>query len=133
MAHHTSNLSNMAKITFNRPFDYSGSLPDVDYPPSPTVPDMSLSISEILRRYVNNEPIPQDIIGQPHYNAGVLSPMSRKGVDLADWSDLMSNAKSVMNEAVTQAKREEQRRESLKKQTQEQAVKTPDPPSATAE
>ena len=123
----------MVKLTFNRPYDYSGALPDVEYPPSPTIPDMSLSISEILRRYVNNEPIPQDIIGQPHYNAGVLSPMSRKGVDLADWSALMQNAKSVMSEAVTQAKREERLKAKQMQQAKEQPSATQDPPSANAE
>lgn len=108
----------MTKQVFNRPYDYIGDLPDVVFPPSPTVPDMSLSISEILRRYVNNEPIPQDIIGQPHYNAGVLSPMSRKGVDLADWSAMMKDARSAVSEGVMQAKREER----MKRQ-QEEALK----------
>lgn len=123
----------MVKLSFNRPYDYSGVLPDVDYPPSPTVPDMSLSISEILRRYVNNEPIPQDIIGQPHYNAGVLSPMSRKGVDLADWSDLMKSAKSAMVDAVTRAKREEQARLKQTQQASESPSAPSDSPSAPAE
>lgn len=114
-------------MKFNNPYDYNGLLPVVKYPPSQCVPSLSMSIAEILRAYAEGRPIPRDIIGQPNYNLGNLSPLSRKGVDLADWSSLMKEARDAQksaNERLAELKRFQERlkeaSESSKQQQQQQ-------------
>lgn len=118
-------------MQFNNPYNYTGELPVVEYPPSPAVPDLSMSVAEILRRYTSGEPIPTEIIGQPHYNLGNLSPMSRKGVDLADWSQLMSEAKSTQLAAIEEAQRSKERRDARQAEIEKQRQAADTPPVET--
>lgn len=118
---------------FNNPYNYSGTLANIEYPPSPTVPDLSMSVAEILRRYTSGEPIPTEVIGQPHYNAGNLSPMSRKGVDLADWSQMISEAKSTQIAAIEEAQRAKERKNARQAEDEKQRQAAATPPDETKE
>lgn len=93
-------------MTFNHPYSYVPTPEqDVEFEPSQTIPNLSMSLNEILRRYTTGQPIPNEIMGSPSYNNGVLSPMSKKGVDLADWSELRKANNEVISDAVEDAKR----------------------------
>lgn len=91
-------------IVFNRPFAYTPTPEqDVEYPPSVTLPNLSMSVAEILRRYTKGEPIPREVMGSPTYNNGVLSPLSKKGVDLCDWSEIKKSNEATIVRAIADA------------------------------
>lgn len=91
---------------FNNPCCYfSHPETQVSYEPSSTVPNLSMSLNEILRRYTTGEPIPPEMMSAPHYNDGVLSPLSKKGVDLADYSAIRKQNAERINDLTQQVKR----------------------------
>lgn len=114
---------------FNNPYKYTATPEqDVEYEPSVTIPNLSMSLNEILRRYTVGEPIPREIMGTPSYNYGNLSPMSKKGVGLEDWSDLKKANTEVIGRTLERAKRE-----SRKDDAQVEPPKSDQPPTATPE
>lgn len=116
-------------MQFNRPYNYTPTPDqDVEFEPSQTIPNLSMSLNEILRRYTVGEPIPREIMGTPSYNYGSLSPMSKKGVGLEDWSDLKKANSEVIGQTLERA-----RRESRKDDAKEEPQKSEQPPTATPE
>lgn len=85
----------MEHPTFNRPYAYTGELPNTEYEASLTVPNMAMSLNEILTRYTNGTlPNSNEFLKETFYNNGTLSPLSRKGVGLEDFSAIKREAES---------------------------------------
>lgn len=102
---------------FNNPYDFKPCECVEYYPPSCTVPNMAMSLQEILKRYTEGTlPNSNSFMQELPYNGGVLSPLARKGTDLCDYSSLQKETMKDVNLAL----QEEELRQSIINQQNEQ-------------
>lgn len=101
---------------FNNPYDFKPSENVEYYSPSCTVPNMAMSLQEILTRYTQGTlPNSNSFMQELPYNGGVLSPLARKGIDLCDYSSIQKEAINDVNLALQE---EELRQSSIKQNEQ---------------
>ncbi len=95
---------------FNNPYDFKPFEIVEYYPPSATVPNMAMSLQEILKRYTEGTlPNSNSFMQELPYNGGVLSPLARKGTDLCDYSSIQKESLKDVNLAL----QEEELRQSI--------------------
>jgi hypothetical protein len=88
----------MAK--FNNPYDFNFEEKPKYYSPSMTVPNMAMSLQEILTRYTQGTlPNSNQFMQELPYNNGKLSPIGKKGVGLEDYSSIMKQASDNVRES----------------------------------
>lgn len=112
---------------FNNPYDFKPSECVEYYPPSCTVPNMAMSLQEILRRYTEGTlPNSNSFMQELPYNGGVLSPLARKGTDLCDYSSIQTQTIKDVNLALQE---EELLQSSIQQNEQNVQVETKQTPN----
>lgn len=83
---------------------------EVNNDPSETQGDMAMSIAEILVRHSRGLSIPDYVIHEPSYNGGNLSPLSTKGIDLADMTSIKEASDEEIRSAISTLQSEQAER-----------------------
>lgn len=83
---------------FNNPYAFKPTNKVDVFPPSVTVPNLAMSLQEILTRYTQGTlPNSNSFMQELPYNNGKLSPLARKGVGLEDYSSIMNQSIQDVN------------------------------------
>lgn len=113
---------------FNNPYAFKPVKREDIFPPSQTVPNLAMSLQEILTRYTQGTlPNSNSFMQELPYNNGKLSPLGYKGVDLCDYTRIKNQAirdveqsaandqlrKALAEQSATAANKDESQRSSV--------------------
>nr|CAI9750554.1 hypothetical protein OIUHVQDI_OIUHVQDI_CDS_0003 [Microvirus sp.] len=79
----------MSNVLLKKDFDYKNSHVEKLSSEYLTVPDVNMSIKEILRRQMAGLPLPEGVVNPVQYSNAFLPAYARKGFDLADVKSVM--------------------------------------------